>query len=112
MAVDARRDLIVEALATGNGILRLAPAWVARDFLPPGKRLGLPEHAYDLGEHGPICERWLGSTTRANNKLGPPDEGLSYLSVEGPYKITLRESVASSALGVAAASGPPKPVIA
>ena len=28
------------------------PAWVARDFLPPGRRLGLPEDAYDVGERG------------------------------------------------------------
>jgi len=93
MSVDARRDLITEALAQGNGILRLDPAWVARDFLPPGRRLGLPDDAYDLGPRGAICERWLGSTTRADNRIGPADEGLSYLALEGPERITLREAI-------------------
>jgi hypothetical protein len=55
-----------ELLAESNGILRLEPAWVARDFLPGGRRLGLPDSAYDVGELGFICERWPGSTTRAD----------------------------------------------
>lgn len=41
------RKKVEKALANGNGVLRLEPAWVARDFLPPGKRLGLPEDQYD-----------------------------------------------------------------
>ncbi len=32
---------VEKALANGDGILRLEPAWGARDFLPPGRRLGL-----------------------------------------------------------------------
>ena len=38
-AMDKRRETVEEALAAGNSILRLEPAWVARDFLPPGRRL-------------------------------------------------------------------------
>ena len=95
MAVDARRDQVERALSEGDGILRLEPAWVARDFLPPGRRLGLPEDAYDLGERGAICERWLASTTKADNRIGPPDEGLSYLAADGPDRITLGEAVRS-----------------
>jgi hypothetical protein len=53
------RDVLARLLEAGNGVLRCEPAWVARDFLPPGRRLGLPEHAYDLGERGAICERLL-----------------------------------------------------
>ena len=64
MAVDARRDQVERALSDTDGILRLAPAWVARDFLPPGRRLGLAEDAYELGDRGATCERWLASTTR------------------------------------------------
>jgi len=60
-------------------VLRLEPAWVARDWLPPGRRLGLPDDAYEVGERGAICERWLASTTHADNRIGPPDEGLSYV---------------------------------
>jgi hypothetical protein len=66
-----------------NGVLRMEPAFVARDFLPPGRRLGLVESAYDVGERGAICERWLASTTKADNRVGPPDEGLSAVAVEG-----------------------------
>ena len=82
-------------LARGNGILRLAPAWVARDFLPPGRRLGLPSDAYDVGERGAICERWLGSTTPADNRVGPPDEGLSSIDTDGAGPLLLRDVVAS-----------------
>ncbi len=91
MAIE-KREIIAAALAQGNGILRLKPAWVARDFLPPGKRLGLKDEEYDVGERGWICERWLGSTTRADNRVGPPDEGLSYLAIAGE-RITLEEAV-------------------
>jgi hypothetical protein len=92
MAVDARHDLVDRAISDGDGILRLEPAWVARDFLPAGRRLGLSEEAYDLGERGEMCERWLGSTTKADNRVGPDDEGLSYLALDGE-RITLREAV-------------------
>ena len=95
MAVDAKRDAVVGAIADGDGILRLKPAWVARDFLPPGRRLSLPDHAYDLGERGAVCERWLASTTEADNRVGPPGEGLSVLAVDGPDEITLKDAVAS-----------------
>jgi hypothetical protein len=91
--VDVTQDLLDRALADGDGILRLEPAWVARDFLPPGRRLGLPDDAYDLGERGAICERWLASTTKADNAVGPPDEGLSYLALDGPRRVTLSEAV-------------------
>lgn len=93
MAVDAVRDGIERVLAATNGVLRLAPAWVGRDFLPAGRRLGLPDEAYDLGDRGEMCERWLGSTTRADNRAGPPDEGLSYLALDGPDRITLQHAV-------------------
>ena len=89
---DNKREIIENALAKGNGILRLEPAWVARDFMPPGRRLGLKEAEYEVGERGWISERWIGSTTRADNRVGPPDEGLSYLAIEGE-RITLKEAV-------------------
>ncbi|HEY8530808.1 MAG TPA: hypothetical protein VIL08_01030, partial [Limnochorda sp.] len=69
-------------LERDGGILRLAPTWVPRDFTTPGGRLKLaPSDLYAYGlERGGICERWLASTTKADN--GPattPDEGLSYV---------------------------------
>jgi hypothetical protein len=76
---DGTRAVLARLLAEGNGVLRCEPAWVARDFLPPGRRLGLPEDRYDLGERGGVCERWLASTTKADNRVGPDDEGLTRL---------------------------------
>ncbi len=93
MAADKKREIVENALAKGNGILRLEPAWVARDFLPPGRRLGLKEEEYEVGERGWISERWLGSTTKADNMVGPPDEGLSYIALESDERITLKEAV-------------------
>jgi len=89
---ETRRVIVEKALTKGNGILRLEPAWVARSFLPPGRRLGLKESEYEVGERGWISERWLGSTTKADNRIGPPDEGLSYLSLEGE-RMSLKEAV-------------------
>jgi len=77
------RDRAETLLGDQGGVLRLRPAFVARDFLPAGRRLGLPEDAYDVGERGTICERWLASTTKADNRVGPPDEGLSAVATDG-----------------------------
>lgn len=104
MAVDTRRDLVEAALSDGDGILRLEPAWVGRDFLPAGRRLGLPEDAYDLGERGEMCERWLGSTTKADNRVGPPDEGLSYVALEGTERITLKQAIEAAPAEIMGAS--------
>jgi hypothetical protein len=94
--VSDARDEVADLLAEGGGVLRLAPAFVARDLVPPGRRLGLPDDAYELGERGYVCERWLGSTTRADNRIGPPDEGLgSIVDAEGRRRMTLRDAVAA-----------------
>ncbi len=68
--------------AAGEGILRLAPAWVPRAFCIPGRRIKLdPRDQYAFGAaRGGIDERWLSSTTKADNgPLTTPDEGLSYV---------------------------------
>ncbi|WP_435021315.1 hypothetical protein TA3x_002309 [Tundrisphaera sp. TA3] len=85
------------ALEAGEGILRLAPTWVPRSFLMPGRRLKLAsQDLYALGTHrGGIDERWFGSTTVAANEGAPPDEGLSYVVHEGG-KFTLRDAVAEA----------------
>ncbi len=72
--------MIREAFKQGNGILRLAPNWVPRKALIPGKRIKLhPDDYYALGgERGGISERWLSSTTSADNgPLTGKHEGLS-----------------------------------
>ncbi len=93
MTEQITREMIEKALAQQGGILRLEPAWVARDFLPPGKRLGLPDDQYAVGERGWISERWLGSTTKADNRVGPPDEGLSYVDLGDGLRATLKDVV-------------------
>lgn len=87
------RDIVEKELENSNGILKLKPAWIARDFLPPGRRLGLGEEEYDAGDRGFICERWLASVTKADNVIGPEDEGLSYLRLESNENINLNDAV-------------------
>jgi hypothetical protein len=87
------RSIVEKAIEQFNGILPLNPAWVARDFLPPGRRLGLPEDEYELGDRGGICERWLASTTEADNRVKIPNEGLSTIALEGKETVTLRDAV-------------------
>src|SRR5262249_49293153 len=74
-----------KVLEAGEGILRLAPTWVPRSFLMPGRRIKLaPQDVYALGAHrGGIDERWFASTTAAANEGAPDDEGLSYVVHEG-----------------------------
>jgi len=91
------RATVEKAIEKGNGILRLEPAWVARDYLPPGRRFRLPEEQFELGERGGICERWLASTTKADNPVGVPNEGLSFLALESSERITLQEAVEAAA---------------
>jgi hypothetical protein len=88
--------LVRHALESSGGVLRLAPTWVPRSFLMPGRRLKLhPQDLYALGAHrGGIDERWFGSTTPAANEGAPPDEGLSYIVYQGKKAVTLREAVA------------------
>jgi hypothetical protein len=95
VSYEAARSLTDALLNEGNGVLRLEPAWVARDFLPAGRRLGLPEDAYDVGERGAICERWLASTTRADNRVGPSDEGLSFVVTGTGDRLLLKDAVQS-----------------
>src|SRR5437879_5559633 len=74
----SNRNLILQALSAGDGIVRLAPCWVPRSFLMPGGRLKLdPRDLYALGAHrGGIDERWFSSTTKADNgPLTAQDEG-------------------------------------
>src|SRR5216683_4334616 len=86
---------VTEALHAGDGILRLAPTWVPRSFLMPGRRIKLaPQDVYALGAfRGGIDERWFSSTTAAANEGAPPDEGLSYVVHDGKRVFTLREAI-------------------
>src|SRR3977135_1639515 len=89
---------VVEAeLERTQGLLRLAPCWVPRSFVHPGRRLKLhPDDLYAYGVHrGGIDERWFASTTEAANEGRTPDEGLSYVSFKG-QRFLLRDAVAEA----------------
>ncbi len=91
----SNQAIIRDALAAGEGIVRLAPCWVPRSFLMPGGRLKLdPRDLYALGAHrGGIDERWFSSTTNADNGPGtPPDEGLSYIAIDSK-RVLLKEAI-------------------
>src|ERR1700689_3102049 len=84
------------AMEAGEGILRLAPTWVPRVYLQPGRRLKLDSRdLYAYGAHrGGIDERWFASTTPAMNDNRTADEGLSYVVSEDD-RFTLKEAVES-----------------
>src|ERR1700723_4125916 len=91
----SQAGVIREALAAGEGVVRLGPCWVPGSFLMPGGRLKLdPRDLYALGAHrGGIDERWFSSTTNAANGPGTPeDEGLSYIAIDG-QRVLLKEAV-------------------
>jgi hypothetical protein len=85
------------ALDAGEGLLRLAPTWVPRSFLHPGKRIKLHPHDwYAYGAHrGGIDERWFSSTTEAANEGRVWHEGLSFCEFEG-QRFLLRDAVAEA----------------
>ncbi len=95
VAKDNVGQILQRALDAGEGILRLTPNWVPRNFLHPGKRIKLaPTDWYALGVHrGGIDERWFASTTEAMNDNRADDEGLSYCAFEG-QRFLLRDAVA------------------
>src|SRR2546421_10982878 len=91
----AGESLFRQVLEKGEGILRLAPTWVPRSFLMPGRRIKLaPQDLYALGAHrGGIDERWFSSTTVAANEGAPNDEGLSYVVSDHKRTFTLRDAI-------------------
>jgi hypothetical protein len=88
-------SVVRQALEAGEGILRLAPTWVPRSFLMPGKRIKLaPQDYYAYGAHrGGIDERWFASTTPAANEGRVPDEGLSWIVHKDKKAVTLADAV-------------------
>jgi hypothetical protein len=88
------RAVASAALDAGHGVLRLAPNWVPRSFLHPGRRIKLhPDDLYAYGlNRGGIDERWFASTTEAANDGRVPDEGLSYVIFEN-QRVLLRDAV-------------------
>jgi len=78
--------LMLQTFERNAGILRLAPNFVPRGFSSAGKRLRLhPDDYFALGTaRGSIKERWFASVIAAmNGPLAPPDEGMSYVDLDG-----------------------------
>ena len=86
--------ILDQALDQGGGLLRLAPTWVPRSFLHPGRRIKLhPADLYAYGANrGGIDERWFASTTEAANEGRVWHEGLSFATFEG-QQFLLRDAV-------------------
>ena len=85
------------ALEEGEGLLRLAPTWVPRSYLVPGRRLKLDNrdlYAYGA-DRGGIDERWIASTTKAENENRTPDEGLSVVVTGDGERFLLKDAVAA-----------------
>lgn len=90
------RNTVQQAVEAGKGILRLAPSWVPRSFMIPGRRLKLhPDDIYAYGgERGGINERWFSSTTKAaNGPLTTEFEGLSFVVTGDGGKFLLKDAV-------------------
>ena len=84
------KSIIQWAFEQGQGILRLVPNWVPRSFCVPGRRIKLHKDDYYAlgGERGGIDERWLSSTTPADNgQLTSKNEGLSEVVFEDGAKV-------------------------
>lgn len=99
MDTSAKISLVHDAMDQGKGILRLTPTWVPRSFCVPGRRIKLhPDDYYALGgNRGGIDERWLSSTTPAQNgPLTGKNEGLSAIVFADGSKeklVLLRDAV-------------------
>ncbi|QDU95572.1 cupin domain-containing protein [Lignipirellula cremea] len=94
---DSIAKVLDSALDAGGGLLRLAPTWVPRSFLHPGKRIKLhPNDYYAYGaSRGGIDERWFASTTDAANEGRVWHEGQSFCTFEGQH-LQLKHAVAEA----------------
>ena len=90
---DDVRTRTARAIDDAGGILTLDAALVARDWIVGGRRIGLAESEYDVGKRGMISERWLASTTHADNAYGPEDEGISSIRTGSGERINLKSAV-------------------
>jgi hypothetical protein len=93
---DDVRTAVTRAIEASAGILDLNAALVARDWIAPGRRLGLTTEQETVGERGFLAERWLGSTTHADNAVGPEDEGISYIRPAKGDPINLAEAISAA----------------
>jgi hypothetical protein len=100
MTNSEKKALVQSELGKNGGVLRLAPCWVARNFMQPGRRLKLDPRDYYAygGAKGGIDERWFASTTPADNaEYTIENEGLSFILAYTPAgnaeQILLKEAI-------------------
>lgn len=99
MTVQQIKNLVQEEIGRSKGVLRLAPAWVGRTILLPGRRLKLDKRdMYPFGAaYGALTERWMASTGMADN--GPTtteNEGMSFIVAQtssGLEKVLLKDAI-------------------
>ena len=89
---------IHQTFEKGQGIFRMVPSWVARNFNQPGQRLHLhPDDYFALGmQRGAIKERWFSSVVAASmDPRTPWDEGMNYVvsSNDPTEKILFKEVI-------------------
>lgn len=87
MSANNIKNKIEKEIIRTNGLLRLAPAWVGRTILLPGKRLKLDvRDLYQFGAaYGARTERWMASTGMADNGATTTEnEGMSYVVADTP----------------------------
>ncbi|HIS69975.1 MAG TPA: hypothetical protein IAA58_11505 [Candidatus Gallacutalibacter stercoravium] len=92
------KQTLKSILQEKEGILPLIPVFVPRRFGTAGRRLRLhPDDYFALGtQRGSIKERWFSSIICAmNGPLAAPDEGMSYVDIDGQmeHKVSLKEFV-------------------
>lgn len=92
------QERILDTYKKNEGIFKLIPIFVPRQFSTPGRRLRLhQDDYYALGtKRGAMKERWFSSVIRCNNgSLAQEDEGLSYVSYgkTPEEKFTLKDAV-------------------
>ena len=69
---------------------------MARDFLPPGRRLGLPEDAYDVGERGCDLRALAGLDDQGRQPGRPAGRGpAATSSATDGERLLLRDAVAA-----------------
>ncbi len=88
--MNKEEKLLDKELKANNGILRLAPSYVARTDTTALGRLEVKNY-YVSSERGYISERWLTSSVEAINPVKVKDEGLSFISfTQESGKLSLR----------------------
>ena len=92
------RKQMLAHLEQNRGVLNLQPIFVPRRFGEAGRRLRLhPDDYFALGTaRGTIKERWFSSVIPAmNGPLAAPDEGMSYVNIDGTVenRVSLKDFV-------------------